>query len=176
MSNQYAAAGVPSRGRAGVVPEGQGQTLLEGPVGAILLAGAEATGGAVSFIIHPLFPRALGALVHTHSREDEWSFVLEGEVGVQLGDETLVARAGDLVLKPRGVPHAFWNATDRPARLLEVVTPGGFEGYFERLAHVLRPGVQPDMAALAAIAADYGLDVDPTSVPRLAQAHGLQMG
>ena len=102
--------------------------------------------------------------------------VLEGEVGMQLGDETLVARVGDLVLKPRGVPHAFWNATDRPARLLEVVTPGGFEGYFERLADVLRPGVPPDMAALATIAADYWLDVDPTSVPRLAQAHGLQMG
>lgn len=165
-----------SNHHAGVVPAGDARTLLEGPVGAVLLAGAEATGGAASFVIHPLFPRALGALVHTHSREDEWSFVLEGEVGVQLGGETLVARAGDLVLKPRGVPHAFWNPTDRPARLLEVITPGGFEGYFERLAAVLRPGVQPDMAALAAIAADYGLDVDPASVPRLVQAHGLRMG
>ncbi len=164
------------RGRAGVVRDGEGRALLEGPVGAILLAGVDETGGAASFVVHPLQPRALGALVHTHAREDEWSFVLEGEVGVELGDQTFVARAGDLVLKPRGVPHAFWNPTDRPARVLETITPGGFEGYFERLAEILRPGVDPDMAALGALAADYGLDVDPASVGRLAQAHGLRVG
>ncbi len=163
-------------GGAGVVRADEGQTVLEGPLGAILLAGAEVTGGRVSMVVHPLQPRALGAPVHTHRHEDEWAFVLEGEVGVELGGETQVARPGDLILKPRGVPHAFWNAGDRPARVLEVITPGGFEGYFERLAEVLRPGGPPDMAALAAVAADYGLDVDPSSVPRLARAHGLQVG
>lgn len=161
---------------AGLVREGEGTTLLQGPLGAILLAGADATGGGAAFVVHPLAPRALGAPVHTHRNEDEWSFVLEGDVGVQLGDDTLLARPGDLVMKPRGVPHAFWNASDEPAKLLEVITPGGFEGYFARLAEVLRPGVAPDMAALAAIAADYGLDLDPSSIPRLAQAHGLRLG
>ena len=165
-----------ARVQAGVVSDGAGTTLLEGPLGAVLLAGGEATGGAVSFVLHPLAPRALGSPVHTHHGEDEWSFVLEGEVGVQLGDETIHAKPGDLVLKPRGVPHAFWNATDEPARLLEVITPAGFEGYFARLAEVLRPGTPPDMGALAAIAADYRLDLDPSSIPRLAQAHGLRLG
>src|SRR4051812_12951655 len=61
---------------------------------------------------HPIAPRSLAAPLHTHAREDEYSFVLEGEVGFQLGDEVLYAAAGDLVLKPRGVPHAFWNRTD----------------------------------------------------------------
>jgi hypothetical protein len=76
-------------------------------------------------------------------------------------------------MKPRGVPHAFWNAGDEPARLLEVITPGGFEGYFVRLAEIVRPGAVPDMGALAALAAEYDLEVDPASIPRLAQAHGL---
>lgn len=164
-----------ARRQAGVVADGAGTTLLEGPLGAVLLAGGEATGGAVSFILHPLAPRALGSPVHTHHGEDEWSFVLEGEVGVQLGDQTILAKPGDLVLKPRGVPHAFWNATDEPARLLEVITPAGFEGYFARLAEILRPGAPPDMGALAAVAGEYHLDIDPASIPRLAQAHGLHL-
>lgn len=87
-----------------------------------------------------------------------------------------VARAGDLVPKPRGVAHAFSNPTDRPARVLEIIAPRGFEGYFARLAEILRPGIEPDMAALGALAADYSLDVDGASVGRLAQAHGLRVG
>ena len=163
-------------GRAGVVRAGEGYTLLEGPLGAILLASGQTTGGAVSFVEHPLAPRALGSPVHTHSREDEWSFVLEGEVGVGLDGATRIATPGDLVLKPRGVPPAFWNAGDAPARLLEVITPSGFEGYFVRLGEVLRADGAPDPALLAEVADDYGLDIDPASIPRLAQAHGLRLG
>jgi quercetin dioxygenase-like cupin family protein len=162
--------------QAGHVPDGTGRTLLDGPLGAVLLAGAESTGGSVAFVLHPLAPRALGSPVHTHRHEDEWSFVLEGEVGVQLGDEVRTARAGDLVLKPRGVPHAFWNAGDARARLLEVITPGGFERYFERLGEILAVDGPPDLQALAAVAAEHGLEVDPASVPRLAAEHGLRLG
>lgn len=158
-----------------VVRDGAGETLLDGPLGAVLLAGAAQTAGAAAFVLHPLAPRALGSPVHTHAREDEWSFVLEGEVGVQLGDAVHIAQPGDLVLKPRGVPHAFWNAGDAPARLLEVITPGGFEGYFRRLGEVLSVGGPPDLEAIGAIAAEHGLDVDPASVPRLVQAHGLRL-
>jgi gentisate 1,2-dioxygenase len=111
--------------------------------------------------------------VHTHSHEDEWSFVLDGEVGVEIDGHAMVARAGDLVLKPRAVPHAFWNAGDAPARFLEVITPGGFEDYFVALAGVLAVDGQPDLERVAEVAARFGLDVDPTSVPRLAQTHGL---
>lgn len=163
-------------GRAGVVRADDGQTLLSGPVGAVLLAGGEATGGAASFLIHPLAPRALGSPVHTHRDEDEWSYVLDGEVGVELGGETFVARPGDLVLKPRGVPHAFWNAGDEPARLLEVITPSGFEHYFTRLGEVFRPDAPPDEQLLAQIAADHHLELDPASIPRLVHAHGLRIG
>lgn len=175
MTAMTEGTGRSSAGRAGLVRADDGQTLITGPVAAVLLAGGEATGGAASFVIHPLAPRALGSPVHTHRNEDEWSYVLEGEVGVELGGDTFVARPGDLVLKPRGVPHAFWNAGDEPARLLEVITPSGFEHYFTRLGEVLVPGALPDEQLLAQIAADHRLELDLASVPRLAQAHGLRL-
>ena len=164
---------VPTTPRTGVVRMDDGLALLRGPLGALLLAGRDDTAGGPAFVVHDLAPRALGSPLHTHRREDEWSFVLEGEIGVEIGDDVSVAGPGALVLKPRGVPHAFWNASDRPARFLEVITPGGFEGYFSALAEVLAAGGPPDVERLTAVAAEYGLEVDPASVPRLAQRHGL---
>jgi hypothetical protein len=89
---------------------------------------------------------------------------------------TFTARPGDLVLKPRGVPHAFWNATDAPARLLDIITPGGFEAYFDRLGELFRASPSPDGRELGRLAAEFGLDMDPESVPRLATEHGLRLG
>lgn len=161
----------PTTGR--VIPAGTGQILLDGPVGAVLLAGPDRTAGGASFLVHPLAPRALGAPVHIHSTEDEWSYVLTGAVGVEIGGITSVARPGDLVCKPRGVPHAFWNAGDEPASLLEVITPGGFEAYFADLAALFAASPVPTPAELGAVAASHGLQVDGASIGRLAQAHGL---
>jgi mannose-6-phosphate isomerase-like protein (cupin superfamily) len=154
--------------RTGVVPADHAKRVLTGPFGALLLAGRADTDGGPAFVVHDLAPRALGSPVHTHSHEDEWSFVLDGEVGVEIDGHTTVARTGDLVLKPRAVPHAFWNAGDAPARFLEVITPGGFEDYFAALAEVF-----PDLARVAEVAERFGLLVEPASVPRLAQEHGL---
>jgi hypothetical protein len=100
--------------------------------------------------------------------------VLEGRVAVLLGDELVCGEPGDLIFKPRGEWHTFWNAADEPARLLEIITPGGFETYFERLSALLAGGDACDPSALAAIAADHGLDVDVASIPRLMQEHGLR--
>jgi hypothetical protein len=111
--------------------------------------------------------------VHTHRTEDEYSYVLEGTIGVEIGGETLEASAGDLVEKPRGIPHAFWNPADEPARLLELIVPGGFERYFTELDAILARSGPPDLEALAELAARYDLEVDPGSIPRLAAAHGL---
>jgi quercetin dioxygenase-like cupin family protein len=87
---------------------------------------SEDTGGRFALIEHTVPPRALAAPTHVHENEDEYSFVLSGEIGVQLGNEVLTAGPGELVFKPRGVPHAFWNAGDEEARLLELISPGGF--------------------------------------------------
>src|SRR5918998_5009525 len=110
-----------------------------------------ATGGGFALVEHPIEPRALAAPVHTHSREDEYSYVLQGAIGLQVGEEEIYAREGDLVPKPRGVPHAFWNPTNRPALVLELISPAGFENYFRELAPLLAPGGPPDVKAIAAL-------------------------
>ena len=133
------------------------------------------TGGAFSLVEHPLPPRALGSPVHTHANEDEYSYILEGRVGLQLGDEVVEAKPGDLVFKPRGIPHAFWNAGDEPARLLEIISPAGSENYFRELAPLL--AAEPrDEAAIGEVVARYKLDIDLGTIPVLAERHGLRLG
>jgi quercetin dioxygenase-like cupin family protein len=137
-----------------------------------LLRGGE-TGGRFALLEHTIPPRALAAPMHTHEREDEFSLVLEGRVGAQVGDEVLVAGPGELIRKPRGVPHAFWNAGDEEARLMEMISPAGFEAYFAEMAPILNADGPPDAAALAAVQARYGLTMDMSSVDRLAREHDL---
>jgi mannose-6-phosphate isomerase-like protein (cupin superfamily) len=133
-----------------------------------------ATGEGFSLVEHPIAPRTLAAPMHVHSNEDEYSYVLEGEVGVQIGDEILYASPGDLVVKPRGVWHAFWNRRDEPARLLEIISPAGFERYFAELAPLLPPQrVAPDFAGLAALQERYGLRMDMDSAAAIAEREGL---
>jgi mannose-6-phosphate isomerase-like protein (cupin superfamily) len=150
-------------------------TLLQGPLGAILMLGGDRTAGSLSLVEHPLQPRALGSPVHTHRDEDEYSVVLEGQVGAQIGEQTVVAGPGTVLVKPRGVPHAFWNPADQPARLLEIISPAGFEGYFAGLGEILAGQGPPDPGRLAELADRYGLDLDLASIPRLAAAHGLRV-
>ncbi len=156
-----------------VVIPSERKTLLEGPLGAVLMLGADRTGGRLSLVEHPLAPRALGSPVHTHRHEDEYSLVLDGLVGTQIGEQVIEAGPGTVLVKPRGVPHAFWNPTDQPARLLEIISPAGFEHYFAQLAEILSAAGPPNPEALAALADRYGLDLDASSIPRLAEAHGL---
>jgi uncharacterized cupin superfamily protein len=144
-------------------------------LGVRFMIDGEATGGAFGLVEHPLPPRALGAPVHTHRNEDEYSYVLEGHVGVQLGEEVLEAGPGDLVSKPRGLAHAFWNAADEPARILELISPAGFENYFRELAPLLSAGDR-DEAAIGDVVSRYELDIDFASIPVLAERHGLRLG
>lgn len=148
-------------------------TLLEGPLGAVLMLGGDRTEGRLSLVEHPLAPRALGSPIHTHRDEDEYSVVLTGVVGAQIGDQVIEAGPGTVIVKPRGVPHAFWNPADQPARLLEIISPAGFEQYFAGLADILSGPEPPDAGRLAELADSYGIDLDLASIPRLAAAHGL---
>jgi len=132
------------------------------------------TSGAFGLVEHPLPPRALAAPMHTHHNEDEYSYVLEGRIGVQIGDQVIEVGPGELVFKPRGVPHTFWNAGDEPARLLELISPAGFENYFRDLAPLLA-AEERDPVAISAVRARYQLDVDLSSVPVLAERHGLRV-
>jgi quercetin dioxygenase-like cupin family protein len=156
-----------------VLPPDQGRLVWIAGLGARCLIDGERTGGRFALVEHPLEPGALGAPLHTHSREDEFSYVLEGEVGVQLGDRELVATPGTLVFKPRGIAHTFWNRGARRARLLELISPAGFERYFAEIAEAMAQQ-PPDLARLPAIAAQYGLSLDLGSIRALREKHGLR--
>jgi quercetin dioxygenase-like cupin family protein len=151
-----------------------GERVDLGGLGVRFMIDSEAAGGGFSLVEHPIEPRTLAAPLHRHTNEDEYSYVLEGRVGVQLGDEVLEAGPGDLVIKPRGQWHAFWNPGDEPARLLEFISPGGFEQYFAEIAPLLPPNrEEPDFEALGAIQAGYALEMDFESIERLTREHGL---
>ncbi len=136
-----------------------------------MIHGAE-SGGGFALVEHPMEPRALAAPMHRHSREDEYSFVLEGRVGADLGGEIVYGEVGDLIFKPRGQWHTFWNAGDAPARILEIISPAGFEKFFDTVTELAGRG-ELDPAKLVALAAEYGTEVDLTSVPGLVAAHEL---
>ena len=138
-----------------------------------MIDGAE-SGGGFSLVEHPMPPRALAAPLHRHTREDEYSYVLEGRVGALLGDEVVYGGPGDLIFKPRGQWHSFWNAGDEPARILEIISPAGFEGYFRRVVAQFEEGDRPDPDEVAAVAAEYGLEFDFESIPRLMEEYGLR--
>jgi mannose-6-phosphate isomerase-like protein (cupin superfamily) len=159
---------------APVLHPADGEMFHLGGVGARLMMDAAASGGSFALIEHPLAPRTLGAPIHTHTREDEYSYILEGRVGFVLGEETFEAGPGDFVRKPRGIPHTFFNGTDEPARLIEIITPAGYEAYFPQAAALFTG--PPDIGALLALAAQYGLEMDIASMPILAQKHGLSLG
>jgi quercetin dioxygenase-like cupin family protein len=144
-----------------------------GSIGVRFMISGEESGGGFSLVQHPMPPRALAAPLHRHSREDEYSFVLEGHVGALLGDEVVNGRAGDLIFKPRDQWHTFWNAGDEPARILEVISPAGFEEFFRELV-----GLSPTAGPVEqrAVAARHGLEFDFDSVPRLVEEHGLRFG
>lgn len=134
---------------------------------------AAQTDGRFALIEHTIAPRALAAPMHVHEREDEYSFVLAGRMGAQVGDDVVEARPGDLVFKPRGIWHAFWNPGDEETHVLELISPGEFAGYFEELAPIIA-AENPDFAKLAEIQARYGLTMDMDSIGRLVQEHGLE--
>jgi mannose-6-phosphate isomerase-like protein (cupin superfamily) len=151
---------------------------VEGFLGSIgvrfLIDGADAA-ERFSLVEHPMSPRALAAPLHLHTREDEYSFVLEGRMGALLGDDVVEAGPGDLVFKPRNQWHTFWNAGDEPCRILEIIAPAGFERFFRELSD-LGGAVDADPAALGGLNARYGLEMQPETVPDLLQRFGLQIG
>jgi len=157
---------------ARVVGPESGKAGFLGSIGVRFLVDALDSGGGFSLVEHPMSARALAAPLHRHSREDEYSYVVEGRVGALLGEDVVFGDAGDLIFKPRGQWHTFWNAGDEPVRILEIISPAGFEGYFAEL--VDRGGSTAlEPAERTALAARYGLQVDPASVPDLVSRFGL---
>jgi quercetin dioxygenase-like cupin family protein len=149
-----------------------GKAGFIGSIGVRFMIEGNESGGGFSLVEHPMSARALAAPLHRHTREDEYSYVLEGRVGALLGDEVVIGGPGDLIFKPRHQWHTFWNAGDEPARLLEIISPAGFEQYFAELVE-LGGSTRADREALRALAGRYGLETRPESIPDLMKRFGL---
>ena len=143
-----------------------------GVIGARFIMDGRPSASRFSLVEHPIAPRAMAAPLHMHTREDEYSFILDGEWGFWQGGTVAYAGPGDLVYKPRDVWHTFWNAADRPGRLLEIISPAGFDQFFVELAALVSSG-PPDMDALGALNAAYGMRIDPAGTARIAAEYRL---
>lgn len=140
---------------------------------ATIKASAETTGGLVG-VIEQLAPPGSGSPLHVHRNEDEWFYVMEGELTFLVGDDRVVAGAGGFVYGPRGIPHIFEVTSAEPAHFLLVAEPGGFEAMV-RAAGVpaTAPGLPPadspppDMEKLGAAAAAQGIEIlGPPGIPQ----------
>jgi mannose-6-phosphate isomerase-like protein (cupin superfamily) len=150
-----------------------GKAGFLGSIGVRFMIKGSDVGQRFSLVEHPMPPRALAAPLHRHTCEDEYSWVIEGRVGALLGEEVVVAGPGELIFKPRGQWHTFWNAGDEPARILEIISPGGFEQFFAELDE-LGGGTQVRPEVFAELCARYQLEMDPGSVPELLERFGLR--
>lgn len=151
----------PTDGEVAGAPEGRSDRFM--------IDGTD-TAGRISVVEHTVAPHVLAGPLHYHTREDEYSYVLEGRLGALLGDQEVFAEAGDLVFKPRGQWHTFWNPGDTPTRILELISPAGLEDLFRELG---APGVEMDPATLPELAARYGCRVDFQGTATIIQRHGL---
>ncbi|GIE77345.1 hypothetical protein Aph02nite_32950 [Actinoplanes philippinensis] len=158
-----------------VVGPGEGR---KGDLGAITVDfkvwGAD-TGGALAIVEHEFPP---GALVppHVHTLEDETSIVTAGLIGFRSEDREAVLGAGGYIVKPRGEAHAMWNAGSEPARMIEVISPAGFELFFRAVVDMVEAG-DPDPERGAALAAEHGLSfVDRPWLADVVRRFGLSAG
>jgi mannose-6-phosphate isomerase-like protein (cupin superfamily) len=152
-----------------------GKAGFLGSIGVRFMIDGGVSGGGFALVEHPMSARALGAPLHRHASEDEYSYVLEGRVGALLGDQVLEAGPGSLIFKPRHQWHTFWNAGDAPARILEIISPAGFEHYFVELAALGGSKVAAPQV-LKALADRYSLEVQPQSISALLERFQLRIG
>jgi mannose-6-phosphate isomerase-like protein (cupin superfamily) len=158
-----------------IVGPDDGKAGFLGSIGVRFMIDGDETDQGFSLVEHPMSPRALAAPLHIHTREDEYSYVLEGRMGALLGDEVVEAGPGDLVFKPRNQWHSFWNAGDEPCRILEIIAPAGFEKFFEELSD-MGGAINADPDELTALGERYGHHFKLESVPELVERFGLVVG
>jgi mannose-6-phosphate isomerase-like protein (cupin superfamily) len=151
-----------------IQPE-HGQQLQFADTSALLKIRDEASGGRFVAAEFPhIAPRVLAAPLHRHHREDEYTIVLEGTLGVALGDAVVEVGAGTWIVKPRNQWHTFWNAGDVPCRTIEIVSPAGFEQYFQEVA-----AAGSDIDRIVQLNAKYAIDMDFNSIPSFCARFGL---
>jgi quercetin dioxygenase-like cupin family protein len=135
---------------------------------------AEAFGGAFTSIEARIPP---GDMIppHTHSREDECAFVLEGELTYDVGGQIVLASVGSFVIKPRGVYHAFCNTGTEVARALELHTPGGFEDYYDEYERIVQSKMDDEerLKARTELGERYGVVWHDERIPEAMARFGI---
>ncbi len=135
---------------------------------------AEAFDGRL-FIFEGTFFPGMFIPPHTHTREDEVTVLLAGELTIDIGGRVSTAVAGALVIKPRGVHHSMWNHTNEPTRVLEIHTPGLLEPYYDALGQLFAAtnlGDSEREAAIGRLHAKYGIDYHPELISEVVTADG----
>ena len=116
---------------------------------------------------------------HTHTREDECNFVLEGELTCDVGGEIVVAPVGSYVVKPRGVYHALCNAGTEPVWVIEMHAPGGFESWYdeyEQIASKFASGEiheEEHRSTRAELSVRYGVSFHDERIPEAMARFGI---
>jgi quercetin dioxygenase-like cupin family protein len=157
-----------------LVPPGEGKTVkLFGVRFGYKVTGTDSD-GRIALLEVEIPP---GTLVkpHTHTREDEFSLVLAGTVGVRIGEDVREAGPGAYLIKPRGVPHAMWNRGSESVKVLEVLSPAGLEDYFEELVPVLAHVDGAGPAEYYALAERYGITINDEWIESLEQTYGVKL-
>ena len=133
-------------------------TALRTPTGDIITikAATSQTNGSLT-VMEVLIGPKQGPVLHTHLREDELWYVVEGDFRFKAGDAMFHVSTGGMAFGPRGTPHCFQNVGDTPGRLLAVTTPSGVERFFEQFAALLPGPVSPE--AMAAIGHANWVDI-----------------
>jgi quercetin dioxygenase-like cupin family protein len=160
------------RSRLAVVrPHGPDAPLIPGLTASTRLTPEET--GSISIVEHVFSP---GALVppHIHTLEDEISYVVSGDIGFRSNGKEVTLAAGGYIVKPRGELHSMWNAGSTPARMIEIISPAGFEKYFIELAEAVAAARgMPDQDTMGSLAGRYGLSFDLSEIPDLVARYGL---
>ena len=131
-----------------------------------------ASGGQLA-VLEVTIPSGTLVKPHRHTREDEYSIVLSGTVGARVGDRVEEAGPGSYLVKPRGIPHAMWNATATSATVVEILSPGGLEDYFEELAPILEAHKPPD--EYYGLAERYGIVIEDAWIEELERTYGVKL-
>jgi quercetin dioxygenase-like cupin family protein len=117
------------------------------------------TGGVVSAVESHDVPGG-GPPPHIHNREDETFQIIEGEYEFIVDGKRFVATKGTTIFAPRGIPHTYRYLGQSPGRLMCVITPAGFEGFFEEIG-ALTTEQQQDIPRVITIAKRFGLEILP---------------
>jgi len=139
---------------------------------ATIKASTQETGGRVAVIQHTA-PHNSGSPLHVHHRENEWFYVLEGELTIWVDGQVIRAPEGSFVFGPQDTPHTFTVSSPEGARFLLVTEPAGFESFMRSCAEPAKaltlpppPSEPPDAERMGAIATEYGIDIlGPPGIP-----------